>query len=152
MQSKTKAIIAVLIVAVSFAAGRYTTPEKVKTETKIVEVEKKTKKVDTKEHKKTVIRWVTNPDGTKTKTEVITDDRDSNTSETDQIERDSSKTTEITRSSSKVTVSALVGMSISAPGVPIYGVSVTKPILGPITVGFFGLTNKTGGLSLGLTF
>jgi hypothetical protein len=36
--------------------------------------------------------------------------------------------------------------------IPTYGVSVTKQVLGPMTVGAFGLTNGTVGVSVGINF
>ncbi len=55
---------------------------------------------------------------------------------------------------SGVTVSALGGYDFSKPKAltPLYGVSVTKQVLGPITIGAFGLTNGVLGLSLGYSF
>jgi len=51
-------------------------------------------------------------------------------------------------------VSALAGYDFSKPKdlVPIYGVSVSKQVLGPFTVGAYGLTNGIIGLSIGVTF
>jgi len=51
-------------------------------------------------------------------------------------------------------VSALAGYDFSKPKdlVPIYGVSVSKQVLGPWSIGAFGLTNGIIGLSIGVTF
>lgn len=55
---------------------------------------------------------------------------------------------------SKYNISALAGYDLSHPRslTPLYGVSVTKQVLGPITVGAFGLTNGVLGVSLGVNF
>ncbi|MFN9955213.1 MAG: hypothetical protein ACK55I_19125, partial [bacterium] len=47
-------------------------------------------------------------------------------------------------------ISVLAGSSVPINGV--LGVSATKSVLGPITVGAWGLTNGTAGLSVGLNF
>jgi len=36
--------------------------------------------------------------------------------------------------------------------VPTFGGSVTKPILGPVTMGLWALSNGNAGVSVGLTF
>ena len=156
MTTKVKIIICTLVVLTVFAAGRYSAPTKIKTETKIVEVEKKTddKKSDVKDHKKTTIVETTAPDGTKTKTTTITDDKESKSDDksTDDTSRTTDQTKEVSKGSSPLSVSLLAGLDISAPGTPIYGLAVSRPILGPVTLGLFGMTNRTGGVSIGLTF
>lgn len=156
MGTKTKVIIIAVSLLASYAFGRWSAPEKVKIETKIVEVEKKVKHEDKKseKHKKTTIVEITLPDGSKQKTTTITDDTEteSKTKETDTAKRSETDTKEVTRSSSKVTVSALAGAFVNKFGLPVYGVAVSKPVLGPITVGAFGFQNGMGGLSVGLTF
>lgn len=140
----------------AFAFGRFSAPAKVKTETKIVEVEKKTEKTNTDKqtHKKTEIVTIIKPDGTKETHTVITDNSDakSKQSETDNTSITEDKTKEVTYSQSKVTVSALAGFNIFSPSLPDYGLSITKPVLGPITVGIFGFRSGMAGCSVGLTF
>ena len=152
MSTKQMLIIGAVALLTAFAVGRWSAPEKVKIQT--VEVEKKTedKKVNIDDHKVTTIVETDKPDGTKTKTTVITDNKD--TKVVDKKTDDTTKTTtkEIDKSSSNVTISALAAINITSPGLPIYGASVTKPILGPITVGIFGFQNGMAGASVGLTF
>ncbi len=156
ISNRTVIIGSALALLTAFAAGRYTAQARVVTETKIVEVEKKTddKKVDTNDHRKATIVETTSPDGTKTKTTTITDDRNTKSDDrsTDDTKRTEDDKKSITKGSSPVTVSVLASMDISAPGLPVYGLAVSRPILGPITLGIFGFQNKTGGLSIGLTF
>lgn len=159
-EEKIGAIVVAILLVCSFAVGRYTTPVKVKTETKIVtvtkEVEKKSTDNKKERHKNTTTTEVTHPDGTKETTTVVTDDTDSENKTNSVAKSESSTTTdvkkEVTRSSSPVTLSILGGTSFNSFGQPIYGGSLTKPLLGPLTVGFWGLSNGTGGVSLGLTF
>lgn len=135
----SKYIAAVIVVVIAYAAGRYTAPEKIKTEIKTVEVEKVVTKV---QHKKVVIRE--NKDGSK-ETVIITDTKsdEKGKSNTDI------KNKEVTNKGS-FNISVLAGSSVPINGV--LGVSATKNVLGPITVGAWGLTNGTAGLSVGLNF
>ncbi len=84
-----------------------------------------------------VVTVIKRPDGTVEK--VITD-------KSKIITEDSTKQN-IGRS--KVNLSALVGTDFTSPA---YGLHVSKEFLGPITLGAWGLTNKTVGLSVGLNF
>jgi hypothetical protein len=46
----------------------------------------------------------------------------------------------------------LTGMSLSSLGTPIYGGMLSKQLLGPISIGVWGLSNATGGFALGISF
>lgn len=146
METKTKFIIVVVALAVSFASGRFLTP--VKTVIKTVEVEKKTEDTHKEKHKKTTI--IEHPDGSKET--IITDDVESDKKTKDETKNTSD--TEITRSSSRLNISALAGgqISFSQPMPLALGASVTKDILGPVSVGLWGLNNGMGGVSIGLSF
>lgn len=153
MTTKWKIAIAGIALLTSFAAGRWLAPEKIKTVKEIVTVKEKQKVriVEKDVHRTTTITEY--PDGRKVT--VIQDDstQSSNTDSSSRTNTNSRETTEITRGTSKVTISALGGVSLlSDPLVTVWGVSVTKPILGPVTVGAWGLSNKHYGGSLGLTF
>lgn len=152
MNTKTIVIASVVALLVAFAVGRWSAPEKVKIQT--VTVEKKTddKKTDTDDHKVTTITETDKPDGTKTKVTVISDNKDTQVVDKKTDDLTQTTTKEVDRSSSKVTISALAAVNVTKLGVPIYGASVSKPILGPITVGIFGLQNGTAGVSVGLSF
>jgi len=158
MEVNAKTLIAShLCAAIAGACITYgLTPVKIKTEVKTVEIEKKIDEIDTKRDKrqKVVITEVEKPDGTKEKTTTISTDTQTDQKRTDQdqtaVTQVSSKTE--TRGGDKFTVTFLAGDNVGSPFSIVYGGAVTKPILGPITVGFWGLTDKTGGVSLGLTF
>jgi len=156
MPNRTQAIIGVVALIVAFALGRYTLPAKVITEIKTVEVEKKVNdtKTDDQKHEKTVIVDVKAPDGTETKTTTITDDTDT---KTDSASSDNTNTTktdskEVVYNTSKLTIAALAGANISSLSTPLYGGSVSKQILGPISVGVWGLNNGIVGASVGISF
>ena len=160
MNVKTKVIVSAVVLAAVFAAGRVSAPEKVRVETQIVEVEKK--KTDTKtatdreRHRKTTTVTEKLPDGTKRTTTTTTDDTqtdrktDSSTSDVIAKKEDTSK--EIVRGDSKVSLSFLAGLKVTDPKTPVYGACISKPILGPVTVGLWGLDDKTVGASIGLQF
>ncbi len=155
MSNKYKVLIAIVLLATAYATGRYMAPEKVKTEVKIVEVDRKTSTTDTNtnKHKETKVTETVLPDGTK-KTETTTIE-DSNrqsdrTSVTDSKKTETDKT-EIVKSSSHLVVSALLGADFSN-STQVYGASATKNLIGPITLGAWGLSNATGGFSIGLSF
>jgi hypothetical protein len=160
MTTKTKVIISIVVVVVtSFSVGRYTVSETVRTETKIVEVEKKEKKVDTdvkKNTKKTTKKViVVKPDGS-SETTIVTDentttDKDQKVDETSQKNTDTDKSKEVVKGDSKLTISALGGIDLSTKK-PVYGASIQKDVLGPINVGLFGLSNGTCGASIGIKF
>lgn len=164
MTTRNKIIIIVIALLTSFAVGRYTVPTKVKIETKVVEVERKTDVKNTtvkKDRKKKIIILETKkPDGESTKTTTITDDTASSNQTAAKQTEDSSKQSdtskEVTHASDKVTVSALAGYNLFGNNNAIqpfnYGLSVTKPVLGPITFGLFGFQSGLVGASLGLTF
>lgn len=151
-------IIALLVsLATAFAFGRYTVPEKIKIEKQIVEVEKKTEteSTDKRLHKKIKKTIVKKPDGTTESSTTITYDSDDkkDTKQSDQLAKSVDEKKEVTKQGSPVTISALAGVNVTSPSSGIvYGASVTKPILGPVTVGGFGLSNGTAGGSVGLTF
>jgi hypothetical protein len=156
MNGRDLAILASIGMLVAFAAGRWTGPEKIKTVVQTVTVEKKTDDQTKKEqdHKKYTVVETTTPNGTKTKTTTITDDRGvtSTDKSTDNTDTTQTKSKEVDKSSSKLTLQVLAGLNITAPGTPTYGLSVSRNLLGPIVVGVFGMTNHTAGFSIGLTF
>lgn len=160
MTVRAKVIIVSVSLLAAFAFGRWSSPEKVKTEIKTVEVEKKTEDTqidsDKNRHKETKVVEITHPDGTKEKTTQTVEDSQStkktDQSVTDNTQKSTEEVKEITYATAKVTISALAGLNVSSLSLPVYGASVTKPILGPITVGLWGLSNSTIGGSIGLTF
>lgn len=156
-----KIIIVSVAIVGSFALGRWATPERIKIETKTVEIERKTEDNKSKEIEKKNIKIITKEetraDGTKT---ITTTTQDESTTETlkhdisiDEINKSTDTIKEVTNSSSKTTISLMAGADVTniAGGIS-YGLSVSRPILGPLTIGAFGMSNKTGGVSVGITF
>jgi hypothetical protein len=138
MSFQYKVLAIILLVLLSFAMGRRSAKSvTIDTQTQTHEDTK------TQDHKKTVI--TEQPNGIKTT--VITDDIKSETVET-QVQQ----THEVVNAKKPViNVSALVGTDYTSLK-PIYGMSVSKEFLGPVTIGVYGMTNHMIGLSLGIDF
>ena len=137
----------------SFASGRFTTPTKIVTEIKTVEVIKVVKDTEVKKKKRTVI--VVKPDGTK---EVVIDETtDKQQKETtDKDKKTDSKTEKEKGSDHPTTISLLGGYSLQS-STPVFGLSLYRPVLGPIGIGIWVITptnapNPTIGGSIGLSF
>jgi hypothetical protein len=143
MTTTNKVIITIIVLAATFAAGRQSSPEKIKTQIQTVEVEKIVTVV-----KREVVTIVENTDGSKTTTIVTDTNTNSQTNTTA-----SNETKEQTRKGNKVNVSILAGTSPAFNLTEVtYGASISKEMIGPITVGAWALTNKSVGLSIGLNF
>lgn len=102
-------------------------------------------------HRETTTETTTTPKGdTITRTVVVEDTK------TD-VKTDTSKTqtpavpADVPRKR-LTNISALTALDVPSSLTPVYGISVTREVLGPITVGAFGLTNGTVGVSVGVTF
>lgn len=129
--------------------GRYSTqaPE-VKTTVDSIENIKKDLNQNTQTHQVSVSEKT--PDGT-TKITTTTD-----TSTVKKVDTITDTDTHITQDVippkiDTLNVSILVGLDVSRQ-TPVYGASITKQVLGPITVGAFGLTNGSVGGSIGISF
>lgn len=129
-------IFCLLTAATSVAVTRYYFPT---TQTKTVTVEKEVVKTDVQ----TITHTVTLPNGS-VDTTTTTTDHSQTTLNKDQVAVVKAK---------NLNVSALVANDFSTSIIrPVYGVSVSKEVLGPVTVGVFGLTSGVVGVSLGLNF
>ncbi len=140
------AILYVVVGVLSFALGRYTasTLSTTKDYSKQTETDTKT---NTNTNKQTVI--TEKPDGTKTT--VITED--TKIVEDAQSKSDTQKTqTSVATKHSVTNASLLVAVPAWNDLKPVYGLSLNKEFIGPVTIGAFGLTNGVLGLSLGINF
>ena len=160
MTTKTKIIVASVSLLTAFALGRYTVPTKTKIEVRTVTVEKTIDKTQTQtdqdKHKETTVTETIKPDGTKqTVTQTVEDtqtQKDQKTVDTSQTQTTQDKTKEITRQGSPVTILALAGVSYHNLSTPVYGASVSRNLLGPISMGVWGLSSGTFGVGVGLSF
>lgn len=151
LSTKNKVIASSVVILVSFATGRYTVPEKVKVETKVVEVEKKTDTLDKNQHKVTTVVIVKKPDGTVQTEKTTTQDSNYTNKETNNVDLAKDTTKETDKDEAKVTVAALVGLNVFNGQIK-YGAQVYKPVIGPIGIGVFGLSDGTAGCSVGISF
>jgi len=128
---KIMAVGLILALAIGFYLGKITTKPQIVTKTEVV-----TKEV---EHKKIIV--VKEPSGKETTT--ITDDT---TTSTDATSATISKPIILKR----LNISGLVGTSFKEFK-PVYGLVITKDIIGPISVGVFGFSDRAG-ISVGVSF
>jgi hypothetical protein len=169
--SNTKVISGVLILfLVGAAVGRFSLPAKVvtKTETKTVEKEvvkwKTEIKRDQQNNKDTVTTETHYPDGRVVKETHIVDKgttvTDNKTDETKTDNKSSDTTTEKTTeySTHDWNFAALGAIKKDSGGNPAlasgfdYGLHVQRRVLGPFYLGGFGLTDKTLGASVGVSW
>ncbi len=151
---KVQIIGIMFLVVVGYGFGRYAQPAKVVTETKVVEVEKKTTETEAERnrHKTTVTHEVTKPDGSQEKTTTTEESTEtvkkgSSTSDTATETAFRSETTY----KDSINLSLLAGAG-SLSGPIVYGGAATKRIIGPITGGAWALTSGVVGVSIGLSF
>ncbi len=158
--TKNKVIATVVAALFFFALGRWSAPEKIKIEKETITIE--AERLDNKTHvridenRNITIVEITKPDGTKIKKKTIIIDKNSDTR--DEASKDTTvttltKETKTITKGSKVTISALGGLHLTnIKGPVVYGGHISRPILGPVTVGIFGLSNGIVGMSIGLQF
>ena len=133
-------IIGAVLIVVFFGFGRYSNrqPALVQTKTEIDVKKKEDQVVD----KRTTI--VKEPSGKQT-TVIV---EKTHTVEIQVSKKESQKTI---KAAAQVQAAILLGVDIKT-GVRTYGAAISKQFIGPVTLGVFGLTNKTVGVSIGMTF
>lgn len=124
---------------ISFAVGRYTNRGVGSTTDTTTD---KQAAQDTK--KITVV--ITAPDGKKTTTTTTEIDT--------HVSTDTKKTVDVVQKPKLpiTNFSVLAGDQFNSPFKPVYGVSITREVAGPVTAGVFVLSNSTVGVSLGVNF
>lgn len=140
---KLSKIVAMCLLAfvVGGAVGTYLTPAGTKTkESAQTTTDKKTTK---KQKKKKVTE---KPDGTKITEETVTE----STGETETVKTETKE--KIETKGPKTSVQVLAGFDLQKTPTPVYGVAAQRELIGPISVGAFGLTNGTVGVTLGVSF
>ena len=146
MSLKIKLISCITIAAAVFALGRYSVdPPTVASTVNRVTTTDLDQDKDT--HKKTVI--VKAPSGIETTT--ITEDTVTDTKE-HQDDVLKSATTVTPQKRIALNLSVLSGVQPFVGLKPVYGVSVSKEVVGPVTAGLWGLSDGTVGISVGLDF
>lgn len=151
MPTKVKVLISVVVLVITFATGRWSATQKTVTTTKTVaQTDVKANTKDT--HTKTTITETKQVNGASMRVTVIDQVSDDKSTENDDTVT-SQKTVSVPVSKSKLNISVLGAEDFSRGFTqPTYGLSVNKEVLGPLTVGAFGLMNGTVGISVGLDF
>lgn len=148
MTNKVKIGLAVAVLLTTFTAGRYSA-QSAKVATKIDTTVTEDKKSTQDKHKQTTTITEKKPDGTtKTVTKVTEDTETKKDTTTDSVSHTQQVVTPV---KSSLNISALAGLDLSGR-LPVYGVSINKQVLGPVTLGAYGLTNGVIGVSIGLNF
>jgi hypothetical protein len=138
---KTNKTIPVICFIIGGVTAYYAMPKRVETKTVTVEVQNKKSEQDT------VIVEKTNKDGTKTKTTTI------KTKTETQNKKDNQKESNTVTSKPEYHISLMGGVDINNLSNPfIIGVHAQKQFIGPFSLGIFGFTNKTAGVSVGIQF
>lgn len=118
------------------------------TKTQVTQIDKvEVKKIEQQKHTHRVVVIEEKPDGTK-KT-VIQENTDTTTDSNVQSSVHNKTINEVGKKNS-TRISVMTGVAPSQIDLFIYGVSVTKPILGPVSIGVWGFSNKTFGASVGI--
>lgn len=168
MSSRTIIVLACLLLVGGFLAGRYSVPESMQLETRSVEADQKTENevrlesvtIDQDRHREVMVTELVKPDGTReTTTRTVTDSQAkhiaSSVQENVRTETASKDSTVIktVQARSSLELSLLVGAAVSLSsgvGPLIYGLHVSRPLLGPIVMGLWGASNGVAGVSIGL--
>lgn len=160
---KNVSIVVVLTGVVGFAFGRYSMPESVKETTDIKQTQEKKEDtktdVDKDKHYVKTTAETTHTDGTKTTTTTTTVDTSEQKKTDDNKSSDSTKDIheekEVIGHKDKINLGLMTGIDVThglGVNTVLYGGYINRPLLGPITIGVWGLSNGTAGLSLGLVF
>jgi len=145
LSNKTLLIAALLLSGIGYGVGRYLQPSEVRTEVREVVKEVEVVKKDVV----TIIKEKKNTDGS---VETVTTITDKTTIDKERDEaREEIKSVINLRPQWRVQGS--VGASkISDLASPIYGVGIEKRILGPVSAGIYGRSDKELGLTISLEF
>lgn len=134
--------VVLLLMGLSYGFGRYMQPAKVETKIVTVQVEKTTVK------DKTTTTTTKKPDGTV----IVVENKDVET-KTEEKTNTNSDTVTLAKKQN-LHVSALFGIDLdNGLGRDIvYGAHISKDIIGPVSIGLWGMSNRSGGASLGISF
>ncbi len=138
--------VGLILMAVAFTGGRYSAEDN-PSETTIDKTEESRTETERNKHRETTTVKIKRPDGTETSTTTIIED--SNTASKKEKESRTQVEQVVEAKGNKINV-ALLGAYQSEKLV--YGLSVTKEVIGLVTAGIFGLNSGTIGLSIGVNF
>lgn len=149
LKMKRDAIIGVVGLVAGILVCWFLRPARV--EEKLVERVVTVEKLVENKNVRSEIKETVRPDGTVTKETIITDTSTVGRDTSTKAEKEASR---IVSNGSGLVLSGLVGSAnITDRGSPyIFGLSASKPFIGPLGIGVFAFTNKTAGLSISLHF
>lgn len=136
-----------------FALGRYTVAKKVEVKEveKIVYVDKIVIDKALKTKKSTTSTKAVDGSETTTTTEETVED--THTVDNTETTKDKEYSKTVTPLNLGLRLDLLAGLDVTNPASGyLVGAHISKPVLGPITIGLWLLTNKTAGVSAGLQF
>lgn len=137
---------------IAFVFGRYSAPEKIKIEKQTVTVEVEKVKSENQTDLNATVTSIHKPDGTViTRKKISSLTKNSITQNTAKEHLTQEKTEIIKGSNVNVMALGAIDLSSLTRGI-VYGVSISRPILGPITIGLFGFSSGIIGISGGLQF
>jgi len=145
--------IAAVVLATTFAVGRFSVSKKIeiKEVEKIVYQEKIVKDKEIARHKTSTT--TKSPDGTETTTTTEDTKLDTHSDTQTDIAKDTEKSRIETPMNIGMRFDVLAGLDVTNPaGGYLFGVHVSKQLIGPINFGIWALTNKTVGISAGLQY
>jgi hypothetical protein len=151
MSIKIKIIVSIVVVLSTFAAGRFSVQKPTVKTTVATQTDTH---IDEKKDTHTITTTTTKkePNGETDTIQVVDMTTKVHDLENQQADTQIQQTI-IPPKTNTLNISGLVGNDFTKGLLaPTYGVSVTKQVLGPMTVGAWGLTNGTIGLSIGLNF
>lgn len=143
MSTRLQLLIGLLLLVIGLAIGRYSLPAKVVTVTRIERQDHDVIKTNVV----TVTKVVKQPNGTTETNTTVTDHSVTN----DQSNTVSQTEKTVTRNQPDWRVGAQFSSSSNLPGY-LYGVTVDRRILGPISIGVFGNANRAFGAQIGIEF
>lgn len=132
MPTTNQVRILIIVAVIAYALGRYVSPAAPKVETASV------KSIDTE-----ITKTITKAPNGKIRSVTVTKISD-NESQIKKIAPTTSKPI-------KPMVSLLGGYDLTSHK-NVYGLSITKPLIGPVQVGVWGLSNGSLGISIGAEF
>ena len=151
MLTKTEIVIISAGLVVAFAFGRYSA-EQISTKTASTQVTDTKQNQTISDKKKVTTTETKKPDGTsQTVTQVDEDVETTIATKTDETSKSTVSSVPAARSKTNISI---LGANDFSRGllIPTYGISVNREVLGPVTVGAFGLMNGTIGVSVGVNF
>lgn len=157
MAVDAKHVLVVAAIVTSFAFGRYTAPETIKYE------KQKTQTVDTKtdsksvrnRHRRVETTTTVKIDGSKVirriEIEGTISEKDTNSNATKRTDTTTKKEIVVSKQSTSVFALGAVSFSNGSNSIG-WGLGISRPVIGPISIGVFGLSLGVAGASVGLTF